>query len=89
MKVLFTALLVFTVIMTSFGCYKTITFYSNQSEKHFNSWQDERDCRFSLEMFVRRNRGENFPKRNYDLCDLDPLQEICSCGKILKERKNE
>lgn len=53
-----------------------------RSNEMFDAWMLERDCRFELEMFIRRERGEHLPKSSYDLCDLDPLDINCTCARV-------
>ena len=62
---------------------KIALFYKTQNNKNFESWMSERDCRFELEIYLRRERGEiSVPPNGLSDCGIDPLLEKCACGRI-------
>jgi hypothetical protein len=68
-----------------YSSVNTINRYKDKSEKYFNLYHDERDCRFALEVIWKRKIGDFI--HNPGICDLDPYEEGCLCEKSLKNRK--
>jgi hypothetical protein len=81
-------LIICTVFMTAVisVTHSRISMFEKQADEYFEHWQDEADCRFALEMYIRRQSGELPPKSVYDMCDLLPLHENCSCKKVFDKR---
>lgn len=61
--------------------FSYIDYLKKGKNEILEKYENERDCRLTLEFYVRRERGETIPTgpSGYSICDLDPLLERCLC----------